>query len=264
MSTYNGSRRFQSLLGIGSVLITALLTGNSWAETPSAAAEAKVRVSLTRQIGHGGRKGPAGGTVRHEYGALRTEGNRGSSAAQKVTDAETAVSSRAVSDDFWFYDADVILFNDFDGDGYYHGIDLLFDADTYFEAADVYAVVYLSFDGGPWNEYSATDDFTIYGASSDDEYVVVTELESSYPAGSYDLLIELYDAYDGSFLAEFGPADSSGLSFLTLEDQQRDARHVDEVVVVHHGGGNGYGLLLLMILPLLARRLRRLSSKARA
>lgn len=264
MSIHNSSLRFLPLVGISSLLMAALITSNSRAETPATVADPETRVSATRQIERGGREGVATGTVRHEYGALRTGSQRSAPGAEKISAAPAAVSSYAVSSDFWFYDADVILFNDFDEDGYFHGIDLLFDADTYFEAADVYAVVYLSLDGGPWNEYSATDDFTIYGADSDDEYVIVTELESGYPAGSYDLLIELYDAFDGSFLAEYGPLDSSGLSFLALEDRQRDARRVDEVVVVHHGGGNGYGLLLLLSLSLLVRGIRRPWSKAHA
>ena len=50
--------------------------------------------------------------------------------------------------DFWFYTADVVLFNDNDLDGHFWGIDLLFDVDTYYDVADVYAVVYLSYEGG--------------------------------------------------------------------------------------------------------------------
>ena len=105
----------------------------------------------------------------------------------------------------------MILFSDDDRDGYYYGIDLLIDADTIYSEADVYAVVYLSLDGGPWNEYAATEDFTLFGASGDDAYVLVTELMSGYPRGSYDLLIELFDAWDGSFLASLGPEESSEL-----------------------------------------------------
>ena len=113
-----------------------------------------------------------------------------------------------------------MLFNDQDRDGYYHGIDLLFDADTYYTVAEVYAVVYLSYEGGPWNEYGATENFTIFGSSSDDDYVLVSELLEGYPAGSYDILIELFDAYDDTFLAWIGPEDTSELAFLPLEDAE--------------------------------------------
>lgn len=158
--------------------------------------------------------------------------------------------------DFWFYTADVILFSDDDNDGYYYGIDLLFDADTVYEQADVFAVLYLSREGGPWVEYAETDVFPIFGATSDDDYVIVTELLDGYPTGSYDILIELYDTWDGAFVAEIGPADTSALSFLPLEDAERDK---PRVVVVEQGGGGAADLTLagLLALALLADAIRR-------
>jgi hypothetical protein len=121
----------------------------------------------------------------------------------------------------------------------------------------VYAVVYLSFEGGPWNEYAATDNFTLFGASSDDEYVIVTELLAGYPTGSYDILIELFDAFDNTFLAYFGPEDTSELAFLPIEDADRDVAVVTEIIVVEqheHGGGSLDWLLMLTLgLAALAR-----------
>lgn len=149
--------------------------------------------------------------------------------------------------DFWFYTADIELFSDRDRDGYYAGIDLLFDADTYYDIADVYAVVYLSYEYGPWNEYAETETFTIFGASSNDEYVVETDLVQGYPTGNYDMLIELYDAYDNAFVASFGPEDSSELAILPLEDANRDAPNpVTTQIVVSSGGGGAFGWFLLL------------------
>ena len=160
--------------------------------------------------------------------------------------------------DFWFYTADVILFNDDDFDGYFWGIDLLFDADTYYDVVDVYAVVYLSYEGAPWNEVAVTESFPIFGATSDDEYVLITELLSGYPTGHYDVLIELFDSYDGEFLADFGPEDTSELSFLRLEDANRDDPHFDDPVVIIHGGGGAtsWWMISLMLLLLLGTSLR--------
>ena len=183
----------------------------------------------------------------HSYKSLALNGARSSSGAARKT-----------GNDFWFYTADVILFNDDDFDGYYWGIDLLFDADTYYDVADVYAIVYLSFEGGPWNEVVVTESFPIFGATSDDEYVLVTELLSGYPTGDYDILIELIDSFDGAFLAEFGPWDTSELSFLPLEDANRDEPHFDDPVVVVHGGGGAtsWWMISLMLLLLLGNSLR--------
>lgn len=180
--------------------------------------------------------------------------------ALAVSGKRTSPSSTAsAGSDFWFYTADVVLFNDDDLDGYYWGIDLLFDADTYFEVADVYAVVYLSYEGGPWNETAVTDSFLIFGASSDDEYVLVTELMSGYPTGHYDILIELFDSFDGEFLASFGPGDTSELSLLPLEDANRDEPFVDPPVVVVHGSGGGafsWWMISIMLMLLLGNSLR--------
>lgn len=210
------------------------------------------RTSVSRHSAGGGRDNPAIVTESIEdYDAFVTSGARDSAETRGAAGASTM--SKPGSFDFWFYEADVILFNDDDNDGFYHGIDLLFDVDTNYSSADVYAVLYLSLDGGPWNEYGITEDFTIFGTSGTDEYVLVTELMSGYPSGSYDLLIELFDAYDGGFLASFGPAETSELAYLPLEDFNRDAPAPEVRVVVSEGGGGGAidGWFIAMFLALL-------------
>lgn len=159
------------------------------------------------------------------------------------------LSSKGASEpntDFWIYSADVDLFLDRDGDGFFTGIDLLFDADTYFDVADVYAVLYLSYEYGPWNEYAETETFTIFGAAAGDEYVVETDLVEGYPTGNYDILIELYDAYDNTFVASFGPEDTSELAILPLEDINRDTPPGTTRVVVNSGGGGSIGWFLTL------------------
>ena len=156
---------------------------------------------------------------------------------------------------FWFYDVDVTLFSDFDRDGYYFGIDLAFDADTNYGFADVYAVLYLSYEYGPWNEYAETADFTLFGTSGTDDYEVETELVSGYPSGSYDILIELYDADTNVFLASIGPEEAVELSLLPLEDSTRDSSGGGTQVVVNSGGGS-FGWLALFALLAVRMTLR--------
>ncbi len=199
-------------------------------------------------------------TTEDSFAALESGGARSRPADAAKSTPGTPEVARALAGDFWIYDADVVLFGDDDRDGYYYGIDLLFDADTIYASAPVYAVLYLSLNGGPWNEYTATEDFWINGSSADDEYVVVTELQSGYPTGDYDILIELFDANTGEFLADFGPESSSALSFLALEDFNRDAPVFDRPVTVSRGrgGGGAAGLLMLGVLGIAAaRRVRR-------
>ena len=185
---------------------------------------------------------------RDEYEALGStsggHGKSGSAKQSKVTSAE----SMSTNVDFWFYVADVELYGDSDRDGYFSGIDLLFDVDTYYSVAEIYAVAYLSYEGGPWEEYAATEDFTIFGSSGTDDYVIVTDLVSGYPRGDYDILIEIFDAGTSEFLAFFGPGDSPELALLPLEDMDRDAPAPETRVTVSSGGGGSSDLLLLVLL----------------
>ena len=78
------------------------------------------------------------------------------------------------------------------------------------------------------------------------------------PSGSYDILIELFDAYDDSrSWRTIGPDDTSELAFLPLEDAERDVADVPNVTVVNHHGGGSTGIALILVLALVAlRRLR--------
>ena len=218
------------------------------------------RSSVTTQMTKAQRdEGFAGKVAEHEYDELVVQGERKTNKRSAALQKSEATVAQSPNSDFWFYTVDVVLFNDLDRDGYHHGIDLLFDADTLYAFADVYAVVYLSLDGGPWNEYAVTEDFTIFGTASEDDYVLVTELVDGYPAGSYDVLIELFDAYDDAFLAWIGPEDTSELAFLPLEDAGRDVviGPGPDVTVINRGGGGSLGWLLILSLVLAAAARRR-------
>jgi hypothetical protein len=230
------------------------------AATVRAEDAAELRTSTTTQ-GQGSEQGGIADAIVSfdEFEALVISGGRDKTARaanqQKSSSSSTAASAATPNVEFWIYDASVELFSDLDRDGYYAGIDLNFDADTVYSFADVYAVVYLSYDFGPWNEYAVTEEFTLFGASDDDEYFVETELVSGYRTGDYDILIELFDADNGVFIASFGPEDSSQLSYLPLEDVLRDTPP-GTTVVVNQGGGGAFGLLSLLAL-FLAAGLRR-------
>lgn len=223
-------------------IVLLLMAAASMAETTS-----EPRQSLTAQGKNITRGGVADGNASYdEFDALQTTGVRSKKGARSAQEKSGVVTSQAGDPNFWFYEADVVLFSDFDRDGYFFGIDLLFDADTTYAVADVYAVLYLSYEYGPWNEYASTDDFTLFGSTSADDYVVETELVSGYPTGNYDVLIELFDAYDGTYLASIGPEDTSELAILPLEDSTRDAVSPGTTqIVVNSGGGGSLSWLLL-------------------
>lgn len=232
----------RSLRLVGYLSLAILLVAGGAISRADDGAESRISVTSQGQGiergGLGNRSASNGSVSNDEFDALVKEGGRKNSTRSQGQQKLSGAESRTPNIDFWVFDADVELFSDFDRDGYFYGIDLLFDVDTVYEVADVYAVIYLSLELGPWNEYAVTDDFTIFGASGDDEYVVVSELISGYPTGDYDILIEIFDVFDGSFVASFGPEDTSELSLLPIEDAGRDAP-VETVIVVNSGGGGG-------------------------
>jgi hypothetical protein len=211
--------------------------------------EADKRVTLSTHLQGDGRENAiAIKESRDEYDALGASARSRDKDRSRASSKASSVQSMSASTDFWFYLADVELYGDSDRDGYFSGIDLLFDVDTYYSVADIYAVAYLSYEGGPWEEYAVTEDFTIFGSSGTDDYVIVTDLVSGYPRGDYDILIEVFDADTSEFLAWFGPEDTSELSFLPLEDMERDAPAPETRVTVNSGGGGASDLFLLVLL----------------
>ena len=159
------------------------------------------------------------------------------------------------SADHWIYDADVVLYDDFDNDGFYRFLSVRIDADTLRDSAYVYAELYLSSDGVNWEWYHTTDDFWIGGETSDDELYVETELTTGYPTDYYDLLIELYDADFGTYSDEFGPLQSDGMALLPIEDATQDPEPIEVTVV--DGGGGAFSWFALPALLLAGWRLRR-------
>jgi hypothetical protein len=138
------------------------------------------------------------------------------------------------------FDARTVISRDDDDDGYYHRLKVIFDADTSGSEVWVYARLYLSLEGGPWNHYFTTDPFPITGDATDDEYEVVTRLLDGYPTGYYDVLIELYDADFDTLETNYGPYEDSDLAVLPLEDSYRDDYD-------NYGGGGATGLLSLLL-----------------
>ncbi len=142
---------------------------------------------------------------------------------------------------FWISNASSEISRDADGDGFYTRLRVWFDANTDLPSRYVYAKLFVSFEGGPWNLVHTTQDFRIDGATRADEYVIVTELDSGYRTGYYDVLIELYDAASRAFLTDYGPYEDSALRALPLEDRNRDQSDVTVGVGVGVAVGLGVG-----------------------
>lgn len=205
-----------------------------------------------------GQRNLPGSAFTEQRGAA--DGGQTRSRLQSSGPAKERSTLQNVNQDFWIYDATTRLLFDDDGDGFFTRLELDFDADTVFSQADVYAVIFLSLEGGEWEELTTTQVFSIFGANSDDSYFVDADLLAGYPSGSYDVLIELYDTFDNAFVAEFGPEDSTALFDLPMEDQNIDAVIIGgPVIAIREGGGGAMGLISLLLLlgTTLARGRRR-------
>ncbi len=136
---------------------------------------------------------------------------------------------------------------------FFTSLRITFDADVDHGDAFVYAKLYLSLEGGPWNHYFTTDVFHILEDVSFDDYEVVTRLLEGYPTGYYDVLIELYDADWDLHVASYGPDEDGALRALPIEDEQRDYPGDVYPVSDSHGGGGSFGLMSLLLLAVWRR-----------
>ncbi len=190
--------------------------------------------------------------------ALNKDGFRVESSLRAVQASRSEYVSNA---DIIIYDASTKLISDFNSDNYFHRFSVTIDVDTVYDVAYVYARLYLSYEGGPWNHYATSDNYHIYGDSELDTFVVETELADGFPSGYYDVRIELYDADFDDWLLSYGPYDDASLSALPLEGSYFDDQYPvviypveTQVVVAAHGGSMSWWLLLLPAVISVVRR----------
>jgi hypothetical protein len=235
-----------SLLSPLAMMFSALITISS----PAIGAEANAPRLSTSTLGE--HRQPA------RYPALRTEADPASAATREDRRQIAHLGN------FWVYSAGVQLSFDYDHDGHYSGFGISFDIDTVFDYAPVYAVLYLSLAGGPWNEYAVTGEFTVSGSGSADRVTIETELESGYPSGSYDHYIEVYDAHTHVLLTEYGPHDSHYWSGLLFEGYDHDRVNFGASLTLDFTGAGSLDPLSMLLLPVTAGAcyLRRRSGSA--
>lgn len=152
--------------------------------------------------------------------------------------------------DFSIYGATSFLIDDFDDDGFFQTFSISFDADIYSytqnSLGEVYALLYISRNGGPWKHYFTTDTFFIEGESDLDEYEVISTFLSGYPTDYYDVLIDLYQVGYTDIVASYSADNSNALYALPLESANYDEPYL-EVIEVHNGGSFSIVTLLMII-----------------
>ncbi len=203
---------------------------------------------LARSVaGYTGYKGEQVESEKRDPATLKDLSASGDQMSTKRASLNTVQQHASLCCSFWVYEARTRLFDDFDGDGHFTYLRVSFDIDTILFEADVYVRLFLRGSDGFWNLIFHSEEFSIYGTSSGDEYEVETELVAGFPPDDYDVMIEVYEGVYGDLVAEYGPANSSALSFLPLEDISFD-RRVTPPVVISSGGGGAVSLDMLILL----------------
>lgn len=159
---------------------------------------------------------------------------------------------------FVIYEGYAQLIEDLDIDGYYQTFSVTFDADfisySPHDKAIVYAELYLSENGGPWQHYYTTDSFIIHGESSDDNFEVYSTLSQGYNANHYDVLIDLYEEGYPNIVASYSSDDNNALYGLPLESSDYDIEYYEEVYV--YGGSSSIKSVVIIFLLTALRKFR--------
>lgn len=161
--------------------------------------------------------------------------------------------------EFDIFSATTRLFDDNDFDGFFHTFSVSFDADVYGaylgQRAEVFADLYLSHNGGPWELYYTTEVFSIFDDREDDEFEVLTSLDSGFNTRHYEVLIDLYQVGSSQVVASISGASSEALYGLPLESADRDI-FIEESVSTSLSIGAGavpFVTLLVLLVLLLVR-----------
>ena len=167
---------------------------------------------------------------------------------------------RSFSDgNFVIYQAYSQLIQDYDADGYYQTFSVTFDADLIthnpHDEAVVYAELYLSENGGPWQHYYTTDNFIIHGESSEDEFEIYSTLSQGFNANHYNVLIDLYESGYSNIVASYSSDDTNRLYALPLESSDSDMIYIEYNDDEHsHGGATSLMALLMFFTIFFMRR----------
>ena len=163
-------------------------------------------------------------------------------------------------DDAWITDIGTLLYGDRDRDGYFTWFGLTIDADTWLSVSEVYVSIDIQRSFAPRERLHTSNVFSLYGRSLSDDYRIDIDLVQNYPAGNYDLTVNLHDAYDGHLLDTVSADEFTNLSGLPLESEEYDSdRHPveephrpgtpvynDDIRVVEYAGSSSLALLILL------------------
>jgi len=146
------------------------------------------------------------------------------------------------------------LSGDFDNDGFFTDLTVEYDIATMFSGDDVYAEVIVKNSREGWQQILSSDYFIL---GNQTEFIDFT-FNSGYPAGYYDVEINVIHAVTGELIAD-AAYEFSSLNGLPIESVNNDNffdsfnSGSDVDIIVAGGGSLGGGLFLLTLLALRRR-----------
>lgn len=164
---------------------------------------------------------------KNQSNQTRAEMKKQREATSKLPKASAKAQEKG-GNHLYIHDAAVLLFDDEDGDGYYSKLRVDFDVDSsYDDYFDVYAELFIRRIGdAEWTHYYTTDVFEIHYDYGSDEYSVTTRLNTGFPPGNYEVLIDLFEYGYSGLVDTLGPFDDYDLTNLPLEDKTYESSGV--------------------------------------
>ena len=153
----------------------------------------------------------------------------------------------------WFHSISLYLSGDINANGYYHRLEVEFDADTELNYQPVFAEFSLLPSYGSERVFYTSSVFELYRDSANDWLAIDTILDQRFAPDQYLLTVRLFDANTGYLLAEISGFDDSSLDFLALEDYDRDS-YIDTTTTVEVSAGSTGIMALLTLCCLIIRR----------
>lgn len=149
------------------------------------------------------------------------------------------------------------VYSDTDRDGFFTHFSITVDADVDYGSREVQMRIFLRSDGDEYTEFYTSNRFHIYDNLSSDSYSIDSKLVNNYPAGFYDVRIDVIDAFSGERLDSVDAETHSTLFAMPLESAMLDDGPADAIVHENIGSAGIPAILVLLSSLVINLALRR-------
>jgi hypothetical protein len=179
---------------------------------------------------------------------------------------EDAKLEHSIIERIEIYELAYELSEDWDDDGFYTHINLSFDADAPNQTRRIYAHISLRDPYGNRQLLSRTDDFVIQHYDSGDYVQNQLTLEYGFDPDHYQLIIDLYDAYNHHLLLTSNSPLSTPLNLESIDWDSDYSVYIEEEYSVsatgtYRSGGSSSVLLLGALIIFICLRYKQKSNK---